>query len=477
MNRQTDILANNATESTADASISRTLASFVAELSHDAIPGEIRDRACHHMLDAAGIAVAATRFDFADKVLTGLRGLGGSGDTPVIGMPARLGPRDAALMNGFLCHGLDYDDTHVAGVLHPTASIFPTVLSAAVLSGADGRTALTGFIAGVEAAARIGTCARSAFHQVGFHPTGIVGVFGCALAAGKVMGLTAEQLAHAQGLAVSMASGSMEFLEDGAWNKRFHPGWAAQAGITAAALARDGFVGATAPYEGRFGFFNIFGGKFTDWVELAPATRDLGEVWELNDVAIKPYPTCHLTHAAIDAALILRDRVDPAHISSIEVRVPEQAFKVVCEPEANKRRPANDYDAKFSVHYLVATALLRGRLTLDELDGPHLTAPETLALMDKTTYAPFPDSPFPRAYSGAVIIRLDDGQELSHVETINRGAADRPLSNDEIIEKFRSNAALKVNSARAAAMESAVLHLDAAPDAADVLHALTMPAA
>jgi len=466
MNKETDILSR---EAAAGAPIAEQLAVFAAELDHDAIPPDIRTRAAHHMLDAAGIALASTRYDFAHKTLAGIQALGGAGEVPVLGLPARMNPRDAALMNGLLCHGLDYDDTHIAGVVHPTASVFPAVLSAAAMARASGREMLTAYVIGVEATARIGTCARSAFHQVGFHPTGIVGVFGCTLAAGRLLGLNARQLEQAQGLALSMASGSMQFLEDGAWNKRFHPGWAAQSAITAAALAREGFVGATAPYDGRFGLFNIFGGKFTDWVDLAPATAGLGSVWELMATGIKPYPTCHLTHAAIDAALALRGSVDLDQIESIEALVPHQAFPVICEPEANKKRPTSDYDAKFSLHYLVAAALVTGRLTLDELEPEFFTDPAILALTGKVSFADYPQNLFPKAYSGAVIIRLKDGRELSHHEPVNRGAADRPLSNGEIVAKFRKNAALWAGPARVAALEASLLALDDTGCAADAL--------
>ncbi len=479
MNREAPLTAGAGaapTPETAGEAIEERLAAFAATLKDGDIPAEVRTRACHHMLDALGIALAATRYDFAHKCLAGVRAAGSEGEVPVFGMPARLAPRDAAVINGILCHGLDYDDTHIAGVTHPTCSVLPASLSAAAMAGASGREMVTAYVIGVEAAARIGSAARSAFHQVGFHPTGIVGVFGCTLAAGRLLGLNARQLVHAQGIALSLASGSMQFLEDGAWNKRLHPGWAAQAGIVAATLAREGFKGAMRPYDGRFGFYNAYGGRFTDWVDLALATAGLGEVWELMNVGIKPYPTCHITHAPIDAALALRDRVDLTRIREIEVRIPHQAFSIVCEPEANKRRPVSDYDAKFSLHYLVAAALVRGRITLEELEPENLRDPEILALVDRVRYADYPDSPFPKAYSGAVIIRLDDGSELTHFEPVNRGAADRPLSNAEIVEKFRGNAAMLLAPRRIGAVEAAVLGLDEAPDARAALAVAGQPA-
>ncbi|MEL6374914.1 MAG: MmgE/PrpD family protein [Pseudomonadota bacterium] len=462
-------------DATATAQIAHQLAVYAAETPDRAIPTEVRLRACHHMLDAAGIALASTRYDFAHKTLAGLRALGEGGSFPVLGMAATLSPRDAATLNGFLCHGLDYDDTHIAGIIHPTASVFPAVMAAAGMTQAGGRAMVTAYVLGVEAAARIAQVAKGGFHQVGFHPTGMVGIFGAALAAGRLLGLNAQQLKNAQGLALSMAAGNMQFLEDGAWNKRFHPGWAAACGLTAASLAREGFVGSDQPYEGRFGLYNAFMGEHRDTADVTLATRGLGESYELLNTAIKPFPVCHFTHGAIDAGIALSDQIDgPDSVRSIEVLVPAETIKTICEPVANKKRPANDYDAKFSTHYLVATALLRARLTLAELEPAALTAPDVLALADKVTYRADPESAFPVAYSGEVIVTLSDGRTLSHREHINRGAANRPLSNDDIVAKFRDNAAMLVNPARAATMEAAMLTLDEAADAGAALRALSL---
>jgi 2-methylcitrate dehydratase PrpD len=433
-----------------DLPIATALARFAADLGHDDIPGNVRVRAMHHMLDAAGIAVATTRYDHAHRVLTAMRGLGGSGNVPVFGFPARLSPRDAAVVNGYLCHGLDFDDTHVAAIVHPTASILPAVLSTAAMTGASGRAVVTAFIIGVEAAARIGAVAKSGFHQVGFHPTGIVGVFGCTLAAGRLMGLNERELAMAQGIAVSLASGSLEFVEDGAWNKRLHPGWAAQA----------------------------FMGEHAANADLTLATAGLGQTWELMNTAIKPYPACHFTHACIDAALILRSKgVDPKRIKSIETRVPAGTFKVICEPEANKLKPANSYDAQFSVQWLTAAAFLRGKLGLAELDPAEISNPEILELTSKVKFADYPDSPFPRLYSGEVVVTLDDGRVVSHREHVNRGAAERPLSNEEIIAKFRGNISTRFDEETSGRMEASMLGLETARRAADTLEAFSPGAA
>jgi 2-methylcitrate dehydratase PrpD len=446
--------------------IAETLARFTAGLSFERIPPEVVDRAKHLMLDAVGIALASTGFDFAHRTLTAMRGLGGEGDSPVIGFPAHLPMRDAALVNGVLIHGLDYDDTHTGGVVHPTASLLPTVLAVGGRRRVSGAAALAAYVAGVEAAARLGAVAKGGFHQIGFHPTGLVGAFGCTLAAGKLMGLSEEQLVMAQGITLSAAAGSLEWLEDGAWTKRFHPGWAANAGITAAALAQQGFVGPKRAYEGRFGLYASHLQQRYDPEDLALATCDLGEIWELMQVAVKPFPACHFTHACADAAIALKreHRLDAGAIEHVEALVPAEVVKTVCEPAANKQRPANAYDAQFSIPFIVAAALLRGRFTLAELTAEAISDPEVLGLAKRVDYRVDPGSGFPRYYSGEIVVTTTDGRSLRHREHVNRGCGDRPLAKAEILAKFHDNATRALAPERARDIAEAMLELDAAVD-------------
>jgi 2-methylcitrate dehydratase PrpD len=374
--------------------IADTLAGFAAVLRPNDIPEAVRERARHLILDAVGIAHASTHYDFAHRSLSAAQELsGGGGSTPVIALAARLTPRDAMLMNGLLIHGLDYDDTHAAGVIHATASTFPCALGTAAQAGADGEALLAAYVAGMEVGARLASVAKGGFHQVGFHPTGLIGAFACTLVAGRLLGLNAAQLASAQGIALSMGSGSLEFLQDGAWTKRMHPGWAAGAGLTAATMARHGFVGPKQAYEGRFGLFNSHLGPLARDGDLGLATAGLGEVWELAKVNVKPLPACHFTHACADAAAILRERhgLRPQQIRSVRALVPAEVVKTVCEPVATKKRPQNSYDAQFSIPYIVATALIRGRFGLAELDESALRDEATLALAAKVQYQVDPD--------------------------------------------------------------------------------------
>ncbi|HEV2303638.1 MAG TPA: MmgE/PrpD family protein [Stellaceae bacterium] len=446
--------------------VAESLARFALDLMPERLPGAVRARARHLLLDAAGIALASTGFDFAHRALSALAGLAGAGEVPVIGLPARLPMRDAALLNGILVHGLDYDDTHITGVVHATASLFPTVLAVAAQRHLSGAAALTAYVAGVEAAARIGAVAKGGFHQIGFHPTGLVGAFATTLAAGKLFGLTEEQLVNAQGITLSAAAGSLEFLEDGAWTKRFHPGWAANVGITAAAMAQQGFVGARRAYEGRFGLYRSYLQERFDPADLALATAGLGEAWEVLQVAVKPYPACHFVHACIDAALALRAAhgIEPEQIERVEALVPAEGVKIVCEPVANKKHPKNSYDAQFSIPYIVAAAFHRGRFTLAELTEETLADPGISGLAERVDYAVDPNSGFPKYYSGELVVTLRDGRRLAHREHMNRGCGDRPLSESEIVAKFEANAGRAVAPERARAIREAVLAIEETAD-------------
>src|SRR5262249_6677701 len=315
------------------------------------------------------------------------------------------------------------------------------------------------------------------FHQVGFRPRGLIGAFGCTLAAARLLGLDAERATMAQGVTLSMASGSMEFLEDGSWTKRMHPGWAGVVGITAATMAKHGFVGPRGAYDGRFGLFASHLGKYFEEADLALATENLGRSWQINEVAVKPIPACHFTHAAADAAAALRGAhgLSAADIRRVRVLVPQEVVKTICEPAANKRNPANSYDAQFSLPYIVATGLAKGRFTLAELEDDALEDAAVLDLASRVDYEIDPASTFPRHYTGEVVVETADGRWLRHREGIDRDCADRPLANGEIVAKFLANAERAVPREVAERMRDAVLALDRAParSLADALSATT----
>ena len=442
--------------------ISERLADFVLGLAPERIPARVALRAKHLILDAVGCAFAARREAFATRIVSSIARLAGAGPRGVIGMAMRLPLRDAALANGALLHGLDYDDTHAAGVLHLTVSTFPAALAMAAHTGASGATLLAAYIAGVETGARVASVVKGGFHDAGFHPTGLVGAFACSLVAGHLLKLSHARLVGAQGIALSFASGNLQFLEDGAWTKRLHPGWAAACGITAASLAQDDLPAPREAYEGRYGLYRShLPPAALAACDFSLATAGLGSAWELDNVAVKPFPACHLVHGCADAAIALhRDGVDPERVRSIRALVPEGVVQAVCEPVAAKRRPNSDYDAKFSIPYAVASGLARGRLGLAEFLPAAFTEPRIEKLMDKVEYAVDRASTFPRHYSGEVEVTLDDGRKLGHRVAVNRGNPERPLSNAEIEAKFFENCALTLPQDAARRIRDQVLGLE-----------------
>jgi len=447
--------------------ISEQLADFAGGLALAEVPAGVALRAKHLILDAIGCAFAARKEEFAGRIAASVAKLAGEGPRRTLGMAYRLPLRDAAVVNGMLMHGLDYDDTHAAGVIHLTVSTFPAALGTAAHRGASGSELLAAYIAGVETGARIAAVVKSGFHQVGFHPTGVVGAFASALVAGRLMKLSPQRLAGAQGIALSLASGNLQFIEDGSWTKRIHPGWAAACGISAASLAADDFPAPREAYEGRFGLYRShLPPAALEACDFSLATAGLGSAWEIDNVAVKPFPACHFLHGCAEAAIELhRAGVDPERVRSIRALVPEGVVKAVCEPLAAKRRPKSDYDAKFSLPYAVASGLARGRLGLAELAPSALAEPRIERLMDKVEYAIDTASTFPRHYSGEVVVTLDDGRTASNRVAVNPGNPDRPLTNAQIEAKYFENCAISMKETDARGIRDLVLDLESVKNA------------
>ena len=445
-----------------DASISQRIADFARSTTYESIPERVRDRAKLHMLDVIGTALAATRHEFSHRALQGLRSLDEPGSHSVIGMPVKLPLRDAVLLNGILAHGLDYDDTHPGAIVHPSSSAFPCSLGVGEKVGASGRNLLAAYVLGVDVATRVGVTASGAMHTSGFHTTGIAGHFGCVVAAGKLLGLDAQQLARAQGLAGSTASALSEHRADGAWNKRMHPGWAGVGGITAALLARGNYVGTRKIYEGADGLFRSHTGSRFDELDLARMTDGLGEQWLIDEVAIKPFPICHLLHACADSALALRRKhgLAPGQIAKVRALLHPETFHYVCEPAEMRRRPTSEYMAKFSVQYVVAACFVRGKFGFAELEDDALKDDAILALAQRVSHEADPDSAFPKYFSGGVVVTTTDGRELVHMEKINRGAGERALSAEDIAGKFTDNAELVMPRGKAERIRDFVLDLE-----------------
>ena len=441
--------------------ISQTLAHFAKGLRFDDIPRPIRERAKLLMLDAIGIAFASSKYDFAGKALAGLSRFG-SGEHMVINSDRRLALRDAVTMNGILVHGLDYDDTYLPGSVHLTSSSVPCLLGIGTETKVDGRELLTALVVGLESAARVGVAGNGGFQKVGFHPTAICGAMACSMLAGRLIGLDVEKLARAQGIALSLASGTMQPMQDGTWTKRLHPGAAAASGITAAALAEGGFLGPLEAYEGHFGFYNIFLAELRTGAEPALAVKELGERWEFARSSVKLYPACHQMHAFMNAAVKIASehRFDAEDIARVDTLVGDMTRELVCEPAAAKARPDSSYAAQFSLPYGTAAALTRKRFGLAEIEEPAYTEARLVELAGKVHYEIDPKAGFPKKRTGEVIVTLKNGTKLRERNEID---PDEPASADEIVSKFFANTDLAMDRSRAEKIRDAVLALEEQP--------------
>lgn len=442
---------------------SRKLARFAGELRLADVPAPVRDRAKLHILDGLGLGVASNAYDYGRRAVSGVAAIGASGTCSVLGRAERFEVRDAALINGILIHGLDFDDTHLASIVHPTATSLPCALSLAEWLGASGEALLTAFLAGAETAIRIGAAVKGGFHHVGYHATGVVAHFASAIVASQLLRLSEDQIVAAQGIAGSTASGIQVFLEEGAWTKRFHPGWAAVAGITAAHLAQHGFVGPSRPYEGKFGLFETHLQSEIERVNLEELTLGLGEVWRFGDTALKPYPVCHFIHGCADAAIELHDQIAAEDIVKVEAFLPQPTLHIVAEPAEFKERPTTDYEAKFSAQFVVATCLLKGQFGLPDLKPEALADPQVRALALKVRCQADPETAFPTYFSGGIEVSLRDGRTLKRHVRVNSGAGERAMEADAVAAKFMASATMTLPVPQAERIRDAVLALEDVP--------------
>ncbi len=447
-----------------ESAAARQIARFAARFRLDDVPQAVRHRAKLHILDALGLGLASNAQAYAEPTVRGVVAMGGGdgsgGNCSVIGRGERLGVRDAALVNGVLIHGLDFDDTHLASIIHPTATSLPAALALGEALDAGGADLLAAFLAGAETSIRIGLAVDGGFHHVGYHATGVVSHFASAVTAGRLLGLDEDQITAAQGVTGSTASGIQVFLEEGAWTKRFHPGWGAVAGITAAHLARAGFKGPSRPYEGKFGLFDT---HLHDPAKLDALTDGLGEVWHFGETALKPYPVCHFIHGCADAAIALFGEIGGSEIVGVKAYLAQPTLHIVAEPAEAKENAASEYEAKFSAQFVIAACLLKGFFGLPDLLPGALADPAVQALAKKVKCFADPDSAFPTFFSGGVEVSLADGRVLKRHVRVNSGAGERAMDTDAVAAKFLSSASLAIPAAKAERIRDAVLALEDVP--------------
>ncbi len=416
-------------------SVAEELAARIAALDAKKLPAAVRGKCEDLLVDVAGLCVTARNEDY---IKAALAGLDDDGPCTAIGHARTLSAAGAAFVNGTAAHGEDFDDTFEGGPVHAGAVVVPAVLAVCERHRPDGAAALLGIAVGTETMCRLSTVVPKAVHKAGFHPTAIFGAMGAAAGVGAALELNRKQLVDALGIAGSFASGIIEYLAEGAWTKRLHPGWAAQSGIRAALLARGGFSGPRTVFEGVHGLFHGF--AHTAQGDYA-ALGDFGSRWVIEALAFKPYPCGTMAHPYIDCAKRLASRgIKADDIKEMVCEVAEGTVHRLWEPLAAKQRPPNGYAAKFATPFILATGFVRGGVGLDAFTDAAVRDEAVLALASKVRYVIDPDNPYPNGFTGHIRAVLNDGSVAEERQPHFRGGASEPLTRVDIAEKFALNA-------------------------------------
>jgi 2-methylcitrate dehydratase PrpD len=434
--------------------------------------------------------VSATKRDVLDTFGCLLGGSGAPGIAELLRLAGRWGGREeagilfsalrvpapqAALLHASMAHALDFDDTlDHGGSIHPGAAVLGAVLATAELTQASGQDFVLAAALGLDVSSRV---ALAATVDRGWHRTAAMGIFGATAAAGKLLGLTVEQMAQAFGIAYSHAAGNRQCILDGALTKRLQAGQAASAGVFSAILSQEGFTGASNVFAGRYGFYEMYqpGGY-----DLPRLTDGLGSVFRGDEVSFKPYPCGRPQHATLDAAIALHDQLDlastgrDAGIAEVVLETDPSTYADAFESGTHKRQPTQIVEAQFALPFLIAAALVHGKVGIDEVAG--IEDGSVLALAARISGAPSDGRPKGWA---RLSVRLADGRTGSLETTIPLGSPQRPLSVAQQETKFRDCAANAVQPIAPEAVTGAIQalsRLEDLPAATDLLRFFPWPA-
>lgn len=461
--------------------LAQQIARFAIANSFDELPSDVVESVRKRVLDILGICIASSSLETSQSARAFVASQGGHPQALGIGMGSRVPTTQAAFINGVLAHSLDYDDSHLPSILHPSASIVPAAMAAAEEVGADGKALIAAIACGLEVCVRLGMAGyddesgNSIFFEHGQHATSICGALGAAVSVGLLYDFDESNITHSLGLAGSMASGIIEANRTGGTVKRMHCGWAAHAAVSAAQLVRHGFTGPPTVLEGRFGFFEAWlHGQFN----ASAITDGLGVRWEVPRIFFKPYPANHFTHTAIDAASAFRRRgIDLDEIDSIELSVAGPIVHTLGEPIEVKRSPETGYMAQFSGPYAVVAGLLGGGglgVSLDDYTDELARDPRRRQLMQLVSVVADErcNEIFPYQFPSILRIRLRDGQELVEEALVNRGGPERPLSYEELATKFKDNVGHELSPRATEHLQSLVARLEELEDVRQLLETL-----
>ncbi len=418
----------------AQPSVSEILADWIEALKPNDIPTATREKARDILVDIIGLCMAARNEDY----VLAIKAASEPGDHIIIGHTDKVSASSAALINGTAAHGEDFDDTFEGGPVHSGVVIVPAILAAAQAHNLSNERIMFGIAVGTEVLCRLALTLPKAVHKAGFHPTAVLGAFAATAGICAACGSDRKTTANALGIVGSMASGIIEYLGDGSWTKRMHPGWAAQSALRAFNMAAAGFIGPRYVFEGAHGAFRAFAHTIEPKTE--ELIDDLGARYVMDTITFKPFPCGTMVQPYIDCAVRLGQRNVPTdNISRIICKTAEGIVHRLWEPIDLKQKPPTSYAAKFSVPFGVALGLVRHQAALEDFTTASINDPELLSIASKVDFEIDPDNPYPAAFTGHIRIEYADGTIIEEEQDHMRGGAKEPLTRQEINDKFRAN--------------------------------------
>jgi 2-methylcitrate dehydratase PrpD len=424
--------------------LAQTFAEFATGITDDAIPSEVRDAAAWHIVDSIGVCIAGASpheesGQAARRLVMKWRGEGAT----IYGVSQKVRPELAALLNGSLAQALEMDDKHGSSLARPGSTVVPAVLAVAEERNASLREAVTAVTVGYETMIRLGFVGGDRFLERGYHTSSLIGSFGAAAAIGRLVGASPRQIVDAMGICGTFASGIQESTRTGSTSKILHGGWGAHAGILAIDLAMAGITGPDSVFEGKFGFFQTHLTPVKGELDFAKAGAGFGNRWYLPETAFKPYPCCQLLHAFIEACKRLlkefeRDGVSLDQITAISCQLAEPGLTLVTEPRERKKAPQTPHEARFSLPFGVASALIYGDVGLETFRADRLGDKRVLKLAGLVQASVDPDSDYP-AHCPAILEIVAGGKTYRSHVPFHPGCPEAPLSKDDVLDKFARN--------------------------------------
>jgi 2-methylcitrate dehydratase PrpD len=417
--------------------IAEILAEFCCGYRFEDLPKETVEKVKHYVIDVIGCIVGAAKERQAEIVTDVIKTQGGNPLSSVFAQGFKTSPMGAAFVNGTSGHIYDFDDDHREGTMHPSVAVFPAVFALGEQQKVSGKDLMRAFILGLEVMIRTGESFLGKTYYQGFHPTGTCGVFGAAAGSSLILGLDPTNTTYALGLAGSFAAGTLEWAVEGSWQKPLQAGNPAMCGVLVACLAQQGFKGARTILEGPAGFIRAH--SYKDTYDLTRLTADLGKKWEMMDTSIKIHSCCRFAGPLADCALDLyRQGVRADNVEQVVVKASTWTMTALTQPKEKKYRPQTHVDAQFSLPYVVAAAISRNRVGVEEFKEKSFTDPEILHIADKVfgEVDPEADAVYPKRYPATLVATTKDGKTCTAHVDYPKGDPENPASLVDIIDKF-----------------------------------------